>query len=149
MKSQSGFTLIELMLVTAIIGVLATIATGSFLTYQAKAKQAEAKINLGSIGELVLSYKVEHDTYVTDWIGIGWSPNTTTRYRFWYNGVAMAGTPTVVDVGVDYSDPGSVVTSDTFTAAAIGNIDRDTSTDQWLYDQNRSLTALQTDVTTP
>jgi len=128
---------------------LVSIATGSFLSYQAKAKQAEPKVNLGAIGELALSYNAEHDTYVTDWAGIGWQPNLTTRYRYWYNGAAAAGTPTAPDAGVDYSDPGSVATSETFIAAAVGNIDRDVSADQWFYDQSRSLTILQSDVTTP
>ena len=80
--NQKGFTLIELMIVVAILGILAALATGSFLSYQAKAKQAEVKTNLGSIGELALTYKSEYDTYNTDWAGIGWDPREITRYRY-------------------------------------------------------------------
>ena len=146
---QKGFTLIELMIVVAILGILATLATGGFLSYQAKAKQAELKTNLGAIGDSAISYKAEYGTYITDWNGVGWQPVQTTRYRYWYNGVAAPGTPTSAEVGIDYSDPGSAATIDTFTAAAVGNIDRDNSNDQWLYSQNRSFTTLQNDVTTP
>ena len=146
---QDGFTLIELMIVVAILGILATLATGGFLSYQAKAKQAEVKTNLGAIGELALTYKTEYDTYITNWTGIGWQPKGTTRYRYLYNGAAAAGTPTLPEVGINYSDPGSAAAADSFTAAAVGNIDSDGSTDQWLYDQNRSFTTLQNDVTTP
>ena len=146
---QNGFTLIELMIVVAILGILATLATGSFLSYQAKAKQAEVKTNFGAIGELALTYKTEYDTYNADWTGIGWQPQGTTRYRYWYNGVAAAGTPASPEVGVDYSDPGSSADDTTFGAAAVGNIDRDNATDQWLYDQNRSFATLQNDVMTP
>lgn len=146
---QDGFTLIELMIVVAILGILATLATGGFLSYQAKAKQAEAKTNLGSIGELALSYKTEYDTYITSWSNMGWLPQGSTRYRYWYNGAAAAGTPTSTEAGVSYSDPGSVAAANTFVTAAVGNIDRDVSTDQWLYDQNRTFTNLQNDVTTP
>lgn len=148
-NSQEGFTLIELMIAVAIIGILVTLATGGFLSYQARAKQAEAKINLGSIGELATSYRAEYNTYITNWTGIGWQPIGRTRYRYWYNGGAAAGTPTSPEVGVNYSDPGSVAADNTFTAAAVGNIDRDASTDQWLYNQGRLFTILQNDVTTP
>ena len=80
-RKKEGFTLIELMVAVAIIGILVALATGSFLSYQAKSKQAEAKANLGSIGELALAYKTEYDTYVTNWTGIGWQPKGNTRYR--------------------------------------------------------------------
>ncbi len=145
---QYGFTLIELMVVVAILGILATLATGSFLSYQARAKQSEAKTNLGSIGEMAIAYRAEFNTYIIDWTGIGWQPIGTTRYRYWYNGTYAANTPTSPETGTNYSDPGSAATVDTFVAGAVGNIDRDNFTDQWLYNQNRSFTVQQNDVTT-
>jgi len=138
------------MIVVGILGILATLATGSFLSYQSKAKQAEAKTNLGAIGELAQSYKTEHDTYVTDWTGIGWRPMGSTRYRYWYNGEYAPDTPTSPEAGIDYSDPGSRADADTFTAYAVGNIDNDTSTDVWSYNQDRCCSIpAQNDVTTP
>ncbi|HLF86729.1 MAG TPA: prepilin-type N-terminal cleavage/methylation domain-containing protein, partial [Nitrospiria bacterium] len=50
MRSSTGFTLIELMITVAIIGILAVLASASFITFQAKSKQSEAKTNLGAIG---------------------------------------------------------------------------------------------------
>lgn len=149
LKSRKGFTLIELMVSVAIIGILVALATGSFLSYQAKVKQAEAKTNLGAIGELALAYKAEYDTYVTNWTGIGWQPKGNTRYRYWYNRTDAANTPTLPEAGINYTDPGSAAGNDTFTASAEGNIDNDARTDQWLYNQTRSFTILQNDVITP
>lgn len=156
LTEEKGFTLIELMVVVAIVGILATLGTGSFLSYQARAKQAEAKVNLGAIGEMAISYKAENNSYSLTPAGsnvtfndLGWAPQVITRYRYWYNGAAAAGTPTSPEAGINYSDPGSTAATDTFTAAAVGNIENDAATDQWLYDQDRTFTILQNDVTTP
>lgn len=146
---KKGFTLIELMITMAIIGILATIAIGSFMPYQARAKQSEVKVNLGSIGNLAEAYKVEYDTYVASFSNLGWAPNTITRYRYWYNGVNAVNTPTSPEAGVNYSDPGSGASTLTFTAAAVGNVDSDSTSDIWIYRENRDLSNTQNDPVTP
>ena len=62
--NQKGFTLIELMIVVAIIGILAAIAIPNFLSYQLRAKRAEAPTNLKAIKVSEESYRAEYDTYV-------------------------------------------------------------------------------------
>ena len=47
-NQESGFTLVELMIVVAIIGVLSAVAVPNFKKYQAKAKSSEAKVQLAA-----------------------------------------------------------------------------------------------------
>ena len=69
LKGQKGFTLIELMIVVAIIGILAAIAIPNFLQYQLKSRQAEAKTNLGAIRTSLTAFQAERGCYVgvTTW----------------------------------------------------------------------------------
>ncbi len=64
LKSQKGFTLIELMIVVAIIGILAAIAIPNFLTYQLKSRQSEAKVNLGAIKTSLIAFQAERGCFI-------------------------------------------------------------------------------------
>ena len=64
LKGQKGFTLIELMIVVAIIGILAAIAIPNFLTYQLKSRQAEAKTNLQAIKTSEVAFNAERGCYI-------------------------------------------------------------------------------------
>ena len=64
-KRQFGFTLIELMIVVAIIGILAAIAIPQFLIFSGKAKRAEAVLVLRSIHSAETTYFGSYDTYLS------------------------------------------------------------------------------------
>ena len=81
LRSKKGFTLIELMIVVAIIGILAAIAIPNFLKFQAKSKQSEAKSNLGAIYTGQVAFFGEVNAY-GDFNNINWSPSGTPRYHY-------------------------------------------------------------------
>ena len=63
-RTQRGFTLIELMIVVAIIGILAAVAIPAFMDYMKKSKKTEAALQLNKIGKNSKVYYIENQTYV-------------------------------------------------------------------------------------
>jgi len=131
-KNKKGFTLIELMIVVAIVGILAAIAIPNFLNYQAKSQQTEAKTNLGSIFTNMVAYSAESvdgfesarccatpPTPATN--NIGFATTGTTRYA--------------------YTMPAPPVGGLSFLATATGKTTGGgaVSGDVWTIDQTRNL----------
>ena len=161
LRKQEGFTLIELMIVVAIIGILAAIAIPNFLTYQAKAKQSEARVSLGAIFTSATAFGAEQPTQTYQPTGVqgissvGWAPSGTPRYSYWYD---VAGTPTAFagsnlatvagcDLNATPATGGTVGASTTgFTAGARGQIDTDATCDQFFINDQRALTNPSNDV---
>ena len=97
-KTGKGFTLIELMIVVAIIGILAAVAIPGFMKYIKDSKTSEAKTNLDAIRKGALSYfEAEH----ADTTGM---VVTSKKYPTHAAGAAPLGTtPSAATVGVKNS----------------------------------------------
>lgn len=87
-KQDEGFTLIELLVVIIIIGILAAIALPNFLNQSAKAKQSEARQNIGVINRTQTAYRTENASFATSFdvlaIGTltGGASSSTTNYSY-------------------------------------------------------------------
>ncbi len=141
-RSQRGFSLTELMIVVAIIGILAVIAIPNFMRYQAKAKQTEAKNNLVAIHTWEMAYFAEYNGYVDDFNAIGFSVTGTSQRYYYELGKASSGN---LPPGCPASTLDNV-TSNGFMAVAIANIDGDPTCDVWTIDDQKTLTNVINDV---
>lgn len=84
MKVRQGFTLIELMIVVAIIGLLAMIAIPNFSRYIQKAKRAEAYMNLNAIYAAQKAYQAEHGNYGSSLAQIGFALEGNKKQQYDY-----------------------------------------------------------------
>lgn len=64
MSRRSGFTLIEVMMVVAILGILSAVAIPRFLDFQFRARSAEPRILLGEIQKAMAQFRATHDCYM-------------------------------------------------------------------------------------
>lgn len=91
-KQDEGFTLIELLVVIIIIGILSAIALPNFLNQSAKAKQSEAKQNIGVVNRTQTAYRTENSQFATsfDVLAIGTlkgnDSSTTSNYSYTISG---------------------------------------------------------------
>ncbi len=103
-RNRSGFTLIELMIVVAIIGILAAIAVPNFMQFQLRSKVAEVRVNMKAIATAQHSYFANSGIYVAaaatpagaagtnkrPWVGggvaafnvMGWSPEGNVFFTY-------------------------------------------------------------------
>jgi prepilin-type N-terminal cleavage/methylation domain-containing protein len=112
---QGGFTLLELMIVVAIVGILAAIAIPKYQVYVAKTKQAEAGEILSAVYTNEIMYQSEYGVYANSEALIGMTMDGR-RY--------------------DSLTAFTNVTASTYTATITANLDSDPTLDTWVMVQD-------------
>ena len=89
LRNQKGFSLVELMVVVAIIGILAVIGIPQYQKFMSKARQAEAKSHLNAIFQGESSFFTEYNMYSNNMQAIGAAAvGTGLRYNAGFDIVA-------------------------------------------------------------
>lgn len=116
-RQVKGFTLIEIMIVVAIIGILASIAIPGYQNYVKKGKAAEATANLATLRIQMEQYFQDNKTYV----GGNCTPTTATKYFTYTCSVAPTAT--------------------TYTLQAAGKASENMGSFNFTVDQNNAKTS--------
>lgn len=152
-----GFSLIELMVVVAIIGFLAMIGVPSFTKFLAKAKRAEAYMNLSSIYAAQKAYWAEHGKYssiLSGEGGIGWKPEgykgggPQERFYYTYGFAGSEGTNYFTGkLNASSSHLSEAKAGEnSFVAVAAGDIDGDGKPDILVVDEYNNIRVIQDDL---
>ncbi|RVU83873.1 type IV pilin protein [Leucothrix sargassi] len=91
-NKKKGFSLIELMITVAILGILSAITVPSYMEYVRKTKRTEAKAEILSAAQLQESYYVQNLSYAVAASDLGYSSDTITTETDLYE-VTVTGSP--------------------------------------------------------
>lgn len=123
--SRAGFTLIEVIIVVAILAILAALVVPNMLEAQTRSKVSRAKADLATLRTALEAYAVDHGTYPLNRGGLGFSGalirlTKPTRYL-----EVLPKDPFADDAGYFYTAAGRIREAETseigeFLAASVG-----------------------------
>ncbi|SKA92454.1 type IV pilus assembly protein PilE [Thiothrix eikelboomii] len=93
-RPQSGFTLIEMMIVVAIMGIIAAFAYPSYVEQVRKSKRSDAKVALQQIAQRQESHFVKNYSYATSLTALGYAADTIPSPENEYDITISAATAT-------------------------------------------------------
>ncbi len=125
LKSNRGFTLIELMITVAIVGILSSIAYPSYQNYVRQSYRSDAYNGLTSLADQQEVYYLQNRGYAADMATLGAATTTkeglytlavaaTTTSSYTLTATAKAGTPVATD-----SEGGTSCVVLTYTSAQV------------------------------
>jgi type IV pilus assembly protein PilE len=123
-KTSSGFTLIELMITVAIVGILAAIAYPSYIEYVRRSERADAKASLMTNAQVLERLYTTNTAYPAT---AAFTPTNTAKYVVTYSatGTAPFRAYTLVAQPISpWSDPacGDLSVTDTGAKNATGTL---------------------------
>ena len=150
---ERGFTLIELMIVVAIIGILAAVAIPAFMEYMKKSKSSEASLNLNKVGKNEKTKFQAESTFTTSnggplpakpgsggcCGGIGGETGSEVTNKCVPDSAGFKNDAGFSDMEFSVDEPSQYYYSykggsDTATAYAIGDLDCDKKESTWRLD---------------